>query len=46
MVWAFDGVPDDAATRFLAEAGAGRRMALRVYRPAFARGEQRAASYV
>ena len=46
VAWAFDGVPDDVAARFLAEAGAGYRIALRVFRPGFVRGERRAFRYV
>ena len=46
VAWAFDGVPDDVAARFLAEAGAGYRLALRIFRPGFVRSEQRAFRYV
>ena len=46
VAWAFEGVPDDVAARFLAEAGAGYRLALRVFRPGFVRSEQRAFKYV
>ena len=43
--WAFDGVPTDIATGFLAEAGAAYRLALLVFRPGFARRERRAFRY-
>ena len=46
VAWAFDGVPDAVAARFLAEAGAGYRLALRIFRPGFTRSEQRAFRYV
>ncbi|GAA2133662.1 hemerythrin domain-containing protein [Nocardioides bigeumensis] len=45
VAWAFDGVPDDVATRFLTEAGAAYRLALKVFRPGFVRGERRAFKY-
>jgi len=46
VAWAFDGVPDAVATRFLADAGAAYRGALRIFRPGFIRNEQRAFRYV